>query len=203
MKSALRQTAFLTLCALQLIAAASGIARHELTLRSGTEVLLEVAPIDPADPLRGRYVSLSYAIEQTSHPLRGSATYKEHVYAVLEATKGRPAEVLYVTEREPKSGLYLKVVPASNDGERVRISVPFDRYYMEESLAKAAETAYREALGTAFWDDQGNRQRAGGQAAKSVARMRVLGGRAVIEGVLLGGVPIEAAARKVQARGGN
>jgi uncharacterized membrane-anchored protein len=201
--STLRRAAFALLCVLQLAAAGSGIARYEHTLRSGTEVWLEVAPVDPADPFRGRYVSLTYALEREPHPVRGTPNYKDHVYAVLKAEKGRAAKVLYVAAQEPTSGLYLKVLPSWADGDRIHINIPFDRYYMEESLAPAAEVAYREAVGTQVFDDQGNRSSEGGRGQQSFARMRILGGRAVIEGVLLGDVPIETAARTVRARGGH
>jgi uncharacterized membrane-anchored protein len=198
-----RIAAFVALGILQLAAAASGIARHELTLRNGQEVWLEVAPVDPADPFRGRYVSLNYAIERQAHALRGTPDYREPVYAVLKAHKGRAAEVLYVSVKPPDKGLYLKVRPSYADGARIHIDIPFNRYYMEESLAPAAEVAYREAAGTQAFDDQGNIVREGGQPAQSFARMRILDGRGVLEGVLLGGVPIETAARAVRARGGH
>jgi hypothetical protein len=168
------------------------------------EVWLEVAPVDPADPFRGRYVSLSYAVERQAHPLRGTPNYKDPVYAVLKAHKGRGAEVLYVATEEPKSGLFLKVHPSYADAdERIHIDIAFDRYYMEESLAPAAETAYREAAGTQAFDAAGNAVREGGGRKPSYARMRISGGRGVLEGVLLAGVPIETAARAVRARGGH
>lgn len=197
-----RTAAFTALALLQLGAAASGIARHELTLRNGQEVWLEVAPVDPADPFRGRYVSLSYAIERQAHAVRGTPDYREPVYAVLKAHKGRAAEVLYVSVKQPSQGLYLKVHPSYADGSRIHVDVTFDRYYMEESLAPAAEVAYREAAGTQTFDGDGNAVREGGGRKQSFARMRILDGRGVLEGVLLGGVPIETAARAVRARGG-
>lgn len=175
--------AFGLLCLLQLGAAASGIAIHERTLSQGAGVLLAVAPVDPEDPFRGRYVSLSFELERENHPLRGPLPrYNEPAYVVLKIDPAHVATADYVTATEPKAGLYLKAESFWQEGEgTVHVSLPFKRYYMNEQLAPAAEEAYRAAI------QQTDR--------KSYARVRLLGGRSVIEAVLLDGVPIEQAAR--------
>lgn len=178
-----RVIAFFALCLAQLAAAASGIARFERVLAEGTAVLLEVAPVDPADPFRGRYVTLSFELERASHPLRGPAPgYGAPAYVVLALDAQGVGTVEHVSATRPERGVYL-VTPASwqETGDTVRVSLAENRYYMNERLAPAAEAAYRAALSRA-------------DRTKSYARVRILGGKAVIEGVLLEGVPIERAA---------
>jgi len=179
-----RSIIFAVLCLLQLGAAASGIARHERTLSEGTDVLLAVAPVDPADPFRGRYVTLAFDLERDSHTLKGRGpAYDEPVYVVLKVDAGRVATVDHVTSGRPASGLYLKADSGWQDSDTtIHVSLPFKRYYMNEALAPAAEEAYRQAI---MRDD----------GKKNYARVRLLDGRAVIEAVLLDGVPIERAAR--------
>jgi uncharacterized membrane-anchored protein len=177
-----RRLLFGLLCLAQLGVAASGIAIHERTLTQGAGVLLAVAPVDPEDPFRGRYVSLAFELEQGSHALRGPQPhYSDPAFVVLKVDAAHVATVDYVTATEPKAGLYLKAESSWQEGAGVRVSLPLKRYYMNEQLAPAAERAYRAAI----------------QAPdrKSYARVRVLGGRSVIEAVLLDGVPIEQAAR--------
>jgi hypothetical protein len=76
---------------------------------------------------------------------------------------------------------------------------------MEESLAPAAERAYREAMSRRGGGDANTGVLAReGTSARVLAResyaiLRVLDGRAVIEGVVVDGVSIEQAARAVQA----
>lgn len=41
-------------------------ARKALTLATGSPIYLQIAPLDPYDPLRGRYVALSYTVAQLS-----------------------------------------------------------------------------------------------------------------------------------------
>ncbi len=185
--------AFVVLCVLQLGAAASGIARYERTLSQGDEVLFEVAPVDPADPFRGRYVQLGFALSQATHPMRGAlpTQWYEPGYAVLRVGPDKIAAVEYVTSQRPSSGLFISVtIDWPDENKRIHITPPFDRYYMEESLAPAAERAYREASANARVSKNG----------KSYAIVRILDGTAVIEGVILDGEPIEKAARKAPAQ---
>lgn len=176
--------AFATLCLLQLGAAASGIATYERTLSEGKAVLLAVAPVDPADPFRGRYVSLSFDLERTALPLKGPAPrYDESAYVMLRIDAQGVAVADYVTAQKPKGGLYLRAESSWQESDTtIHVSLPLDRYYMNEALAPAAEAAYRKAV-----------QQANGP--KNYARVRILDGRSAIEAVLLGGVPIEQAAR--------
>ena len=182
-----RGIAFCALCVLQLAAAASGIARYERVLASGQAVLLAVAPVDPYDPFRGRYVTLSFALEQGAHPVKGKVPqYGEPAYVVLKTDAKKVASVDYLTASPPDSGLWLKAESSWPESETTaRVSLPMKRYYMNEALAPAAEQAYREAVAR-------DAERAGDD---SYARVRILNGAVVIEQVLLDGVPIERAAQ--------
>jgi uncharacterized membrane-anchored protein len=180
-----RVIAFGVLCLVQLGAAASGIARYERVLSSGKAVLLEVAPVDPSDPFRGRYVTLSFALTRTPHPLKGQAPeYDGTAYIVLKLDAQNVATVDYVTATRPTSGLWLEGEHASPDdtGKQYYVGLPFDRFYMNEELAPAAELAYRDAVTS--------------ERGRSHARVRLANGTAVIEDVLLDGVSIDKAARE-------
>jgi uncharacterized membrane-anchored protein len=180
-----RLAIFGVLCLLQLGAAASGIARHERTLTQGAGVLLAVAPVDPADPFRGRYVALAFDLERDNHPLRGRPPRSdEPAYVVLKVDPEHVATVDYVTAERPSAGLWLKAQSSWQETvATIHVSLPFKRYYMNEALAPAAEAAYREAIQE-------------GSGKKNYARVRLLDGRAVIEAILLDGKPIEQAARE-------
>lgn len=57
-----RGRAFLAVALAQVLVVAGFAASREIALRSGTEVVLETAPVDPQDLFRGDYVVLSYDI---------------------------------------------------------------------------------------------------------------------------------------------
>ena len=95
-------------------------------LKNGEEVKIKVAPIDPYDAFRGRYVSLWYDIDIDYEHRQGR-------YGILETDADGFATVKKVVSDKPESGLYIK----SRDEDY--FNIPLDRYYMEETLAPEAE----------------------------------------------------------------
>ncbi len=93
-------------------------------LKNGEEVKMRVAPIDPYDAFRGRYVSLSYSDRVVAR--RGK-------YGILEIDKDGFATVSKVVKKRPENELYIKGENEEN------FSIPQRRYYMEETLAPKAE----------------------------------------------------------------
>jgi hypothetical protein len=64
---------------------------------------------------------------------------------------------------------------AGSDGEEVYVTTPFARYYVEESIAPEAERAYRGSA----------------QVSNAYITVRVLDGRAVIDGLYIDDEPLE------------
>ena len=136
---ALRIILFAALAAAQLAVPGWMVIRQELTLRDGRSFKLRTAPVDPYDAFRGRFVALSFqaaAVPATEPWQRG-----QQVFAKLrEGTDG------FATVEE----LVARPTAGANDAVQVevgwyRVVFPFDRYYLEESKAPAAEEAYRIA----------------------------------------------------------
>lgn len=81
------------------------------------------------------------------------------------------------TEPPPEGDWLTSTVKyVTHTGRTAVIEVPFDRYYMEDSLAPAAEQAVQDRAG---------------QTSRVAVAVRVLRGKAVIEQLLIEGVPIE------------
>lgn len=68
------------------------IVNKEYTLRTGTEVLLKTAPVDPNDLFRGEYVTLNYEISNLNiAELQAEETYfdyNDRIYLSLELKEG-------------------------------------------------------------------------------------------------------------------
>ncbi len=62
------------------------------------------------------------------------------------------------------------------DSDGLRFDLPFDRYYLNEHVAPAADLAFR--------------QRSGGARRAAWIDLRVLGGRGVIEELYIDGLPV-------------
>jgi uncharacterized membrane-anchored protein len=206
MRLPLKVVLLVVLSATQLTAAAWSIFRYEMTLATGSVFKVKTFPVDPADPFRGRYVAIQPALTlpnplspevvellDTVGNIRPSTT-RRTAYAVMGTDVEGFAQVVEVVPEPPRTGDYLEIagvrlraIEAAEQGrqpELVRdIVLPFDRYYMAESAAPAAEQRYRE---TARRDDD----------IETWITVRVRNGIGVIEGLFIDGVRIEDVVRR-------
>jgi hypothetical protein len=187
--------------AAQLTAAAWSIVRYETTLASGSVYKVKTIPVDPADPFRGRYVAIRPVLPLPNPSAPDVASLLDQVgvfrpnsgrrtaYAVLGTGAGGFARVVEVVSERPPAGDYLEIaevrrrtIEPADQGrppEVVRdIVLPFDRYYMAEAAAPAAEQRYRESLRR---DNDGD----------TWITIRVRNGVGVIEGLFINGARIE------------
>jgi uncharacterized membrane-anchored protein len=166
----------------QLAAPASRIYTYERTLREGRVYKFQAAPLDPYDPFRGRYVTLQ--LEQVTAPWAGTDTPRrgQKVYASITVKDDGFAQFSGASPDRPTSGDYLRVPIAWVEyaaKNTVRLDLPFDRYYMEESAAPAAEKAVQEHLGFR-----------GSRPGEVYVTLRVRNGVGVIEDLIIAGKPI-------------
>jgi hypothetical protein len=205
MKLPVHVVLLIVLSAAQLTAAAWSIVRYEVTLAAGRVYRVKTVPVDPADPFRGRYVAIRPVLTLPNPVAPEVAslldqvgafrpnTARKRAYAALGQDGDGFARVEQVVAEPPTSGDYLEIAevrrrtngPPDPDRqpELVRdIVLPFDRYYMAEAAAPAAEQRYRETVGrdgdTRTW-----------------ITIRVRNGVGVIEGLFIDGVRIEDAVR--------
>ena len=205
MKLRLNIVLLVVLSAAQLTAAAWSIVRYEMTLAAGSVYKMKTAPVDPADPFRGRYVAIR-AVLRLPAPLAPDVvalldqvgagrpnSARKTGYAVLGNDAEGFARVVDVVPAPPRSGDYLEIKAVSlrpigseapgRPREFARdVVLPFDRYYMSEAAAPAAEQRYRDA--SRRNDD-----------SDTWISVRVRNGIGVIEGWFIDGVRIEDAVR--------
>jgi uncharacterized membrane-anchored protein len=168
---------FLSLALVQIYIPLSMISKRENVLKHGEQLKFITAPVDPFDAFRGRYVALrikeDYVTKQEAQNLERGRT----VYATIEIDDRGFARFDTVTLNRPIGKVYIEARTAYPSGGKIYLDLPFDRYYMEEKAAPAAETAYRKHSQT------------GKQDAYIVVRVR--DGFAVIESLYVAGQKIE------------
>jgi uncharacterized membrane-anchored protein len=203
MSTRINVAGLVVLSLVQLGAASWSIVRYERILASGTPFKIRTEPIDPADPFRGRYVAVRPAIvvakpiaPELERLLQSSpAGDGVKTYVTLAADPDGFARVADVVRERPATGGYLEIDGVSpNHAPRAdkpgefevtgyTISFSFNRYYMNEAAAPMAEAKYAEA----------SRRNA---EARAWLNVRVKDGTAVIEGLVIDGVPIEELIRR-------
>jgi uncharacterized membrane-anchored protein len=142
-------TAFVLVALVQLYVPAKMIWDREDVLRTGTEYKFRTAPIDPTDPFRGKYITLSY--DENSIEISDAENWVsgESIYVALGTDKEGFARIESVSRARPTDGAdFIEAqvwYVSESDPRRLMIDYPFDRYYMEESKAQEAEDTHRRA----------------------------------------------------------
>lgn len=140
---------FILLALIQLYFPGRMVWDMEDVLISGTEYKFRTAPVDPYDPFRGKYITLDYQDTEFEVDDPEDWDVEELVFVTIQEDKEGFAIIKDITREEPEGELdYIKCNVRRiyfSDGDRLEVEYPFDRFYMEESKAGPAETAYNES----------------------------------------------------------
>lgn len=132
--------------AVQLFVPAQMIYQQEDTLDTGKAYKFKTRPIDPTDPFRGKYITLSYEINSFQTEDKIWADYYGNVFVYLKTDTDGFAEIKTISQTQlDTSDDYVIVKSKYNHGKTVNFNLPFDRFYMNENKAYDAEISVREA----------------------------------------------------------
>jgi uncharacterized membrane-anchored protein len=141
---------FVVLCAAQWYVPLQMIAEQENIHEEGKIFRFKTRPIDPSDPFRGKYITLSYEADRVE-TMSEEWISGEKIFVVLEEDQNGFAAIAYVSKKEPEPSVdYVEAVVAQQtsrklNGGYVHVIYPFNRFYMEESKAKPAEDVFLDA----------------------------------------------------------
>lgn len=134
---------FVLMIAAQWYAPLSMIFNSQKTILEGREYKFKTQPVDPSDPFRGKYITLSYEAER--YVPKDTAEIhlsNRDVYATIETDSAGFARITKLTETAPASGDYIKVWFDYQYDYAAFINFPFKTFYLEESKASEAEQLY-------------------------------------------------------------
>lgn len=166
-----RLVIFALVASAQLAVPGSLIWKREHTLRQGHIWKFRTAPVDPVDVFRGRYVALHFEVETQEISPPPNSGYSDKVFVTLKANAEGFAEIDQVFVTKPAGDDF---VEAQLSGKTV--TLPFDKYWVSERDAPAAELAYQSL------------SRRGNQNA--YVSVRVFRGDAAIEQLYLDNQPL-------------
>lgn len=138
---------FVIIALLQLAVPAKMILDKENILSLGAPYKFRTAPIDPSDPFRGKYITLSFDANEFEVPNDTSWRTNDVVYVHLGKDKEGFAKIKDITRQPPADGNvdYVKARIRYAYDDKVTIEYSFNHYYMEETKAYDAEVAYRDS----------------------------------------------------------
>ena len=143
-------TSFIAVALIQLLVPAKMIWDQEEVMRDGKVFRFKTEPIDPNDPFRGKYITLSFQEENTNIDVENESYWMrgEQVFVTVKGDNETFATITSVSKLPPsETSDYLEanVGYVSGNGENIiSIDFPFDRFYMEESKAPIAEETFRQ-----------------------------------------------------------
>ena len=175
--------AFVFVAAAQIYVPASMILEREDILATGKTFKFKTTPIDPNDPMRGKYITLRF--DENVFKVIGEQQFDrdEDVFVHLNEDLDGFVEIGKLSAEKPGKEIdFVKVkinfISTYNDNDTSHISInyPFDRFYMEESKAQEAEITYSESLSDS--------------TTTTYAVVKIKDGEAVLEDVMIDGISI-------------
>jgi uncharacterized membrane-anchored protein len=137
---------FIVTALAQLYVPAHMIFGRELVISRGTTYKFRLAPIDPSDPFRGKYINLYFKDNTCAIPPNFTVDFGQEVYATVAPDSAGYARIVSVSKEKPENtNDYFVAKVGYGDAEMLNLDFPFTRYYMEESKSYDAELAYRES----------------------------------------------------------
>ena len=127
----------------QLGVPAAMVWQREQTLKQGRVWKFRTAPADPVDAIRGRYIVLRFAAEEFDAPVKFESGNKS-VCAVLKQDTDGFAEVDHLTTETVVADDVVPVESAWWSSGKQHVSFPFNKFWVAEANAAAAERAYVE-----------------------------------------------------------
>jgi uncharacterized membrane-anchored protein len=143
MMNVLRTLIFGVVALAQLGVPAAMVWQREQTLKQGRVWKFRTAPVDPVDAIRGRYIALRFAAEEFDAPAKFEAGDKS-VYAVLKQGTDGFAEVDHLTTEAVGTDDAVPVESVWWYGDKQHVRFPFNKFWVAEANAAAAERAYFE-----------------------------------------------------------
>lgn len=162
---------FVFISIVQIFVVSSIIFTNNNVAKYGEEIKIKVAPIDPYDAFRGKYIELNVS-NIVKKPEDISISQKTKLYVTFRKNADGFSEMNMADIVKPKNEIYIETTAeetVSNSYTTIRIKSPFKRFYIEEIYAEEAEKAYRENA----------------KDKDVYIKVKVLNGRSVIEDVYI------------------
>ena len=147
----------IAVAAAQLLVLAFMAGEREWVLRTGDELYLRTAPVDPRDPMRGDYVRFDYEAARVPRRMcrdgvaawfpgesdwRAARAVKDRrVYVQVELDEEKIARVVAATDRKPRAGPFLRARVQSIDARLLHVRYGVEALFMEQGKAKALENS--------------------------------------------------------------
>ncbi|HEY4788097.1 MAG TPA: GDYXXLXY domain-containing protein [Bacteroidales bacterium] len=171
--------AFVVVAMIQLVVPAKMIFNYENILSKGKPYKFQIAPIDPSDPFRGKYIIIRIKENRFKVNRKDTLKYNEDIYVLTSTDSANGfVKIKDIVKEKPQANVdFIKAKAGYFNDSTLLIDYPFERYYLEESTAPKIERLYHDAL----WSS----------TKVSFVIVKVIDGNAVISDLVISGKSIK------------
>ena len=139
--------AFIVVSIVQLAVPANMIYKYQHILSYGKQFKFKIAPVDPSDPFRGKFVSLRMEENNIKVDSLSHWQQNEIIYLKIAANKsdGFVKIIDFSRDKPHPGGDFIQAKVDYETDNSLIIEYPFEKYYLEESKAPEAERLYFKA----------------------------------------------------------
>lgn len=140
---------FIAMFVAQLAIPAYMVYQEERVVSSGKLYKFKTAAVDPADPFRGRYLTLRFAANQLEIDSFADFKRGQKIYIQIQEDNGGFVEAKNVSPNPFEQGDYVQAKVTrfhKNPPYKVFWEYGFNRYYMQEFQSLKAEDIHRHAV---------------------------------------------------------
>lgn len=123
------------------------IVTNEITLAQGSLFKFRVAPADPYDPFRGRYVTVRLQDDEVASDVLWNEG--DRAFASMDTRDGY-AVITALTAEKPDTPDFIEVQIAYCSENTATVKYPFDRIFMNEKIAPLVDSAFFSFEGTVY-----------------------------------------------------
>jgi uncharacterized membrane-anchored protein len=158
------------------------IMKKDIVLQQGIKYKFLVAPIDPNDYFRGKYIVLNFRDNFIKvREYKNTRNSNNKIFVTFQPDKSGFARIREISDTRPARKDYLEseiwYMSQEKDSTSIFIEYPFNKFYMEEYKAPEAERVFSERLPDA--------------TQKAYALVSILKGDAVINDVFINDTSIQ------------
>lgn len=141
----------LLMCLAQWLVPGKLIYDSEKTTEEGISFKFKIRPVDPYDPFRGKYITLSFDDNNVMRDTLEEFLRDQSVFVLVEADSTGFAKVKEISNSSFSEPNYFEASvlwqnKSKEDSlQTIELDFPFKKFFLEESLAPEAETAYSES----------------------------------------------------------
>lgn len=141
----------LLMCLAQWIVPGKLIYDSEKTTEEGISFKFKIRPVDPYDPFRGKYITLSFDDNNVIRDTLEEFSRDQSVFVLVEADSTGFAKVKEISNSIFSQPNYFEASvlwqnkSKEDNLQTIELDFPFKKFFLEESLAPEAETAYSES----------------------------------------------------------